>query len=60
MKELLDLKKVFSNLDPERQGRGIIMGVTAYFPLGPFTPYRPILCTLLHTTVRAFDRTIKV
>ena len=28
MKKLLDLKKVFSNLEPEGRGRGIIMGVT--------------------------------
>ena len=28
MKKLWDLKKVFSNLEPEGQGRGIIMRVT--------------------------------
>ena len=34
MKKLRDLKKVFSNLEPEGRGRGIIMGVTLL--LGPF------------------------
>ena len=29
-------KKVFSNLEPERQGRGIIMGVTRLILLGQF------------------------
>ena len=36
MKKLWDLKKVYSNLEPERQGRGIIMGVTRLLLLGPF------------------------
>ena len=36
MKKLLDLKKVLSNLEPEGQGRGIIMGVTRLLLLGPF------------------------
>ena len=36
MKKLWDLKKVFSNLEPEGQGRGIIIGVTCLLPLGPF------------------------
>ena len=36
MKKLSDLKKVFSNLEPEGRGRGIIMGVTSLFLLEPF------------------------
>ena len=36
MKKLWDLKKVFSNLDLEGQGSGIIMGVTRLLLLGPF------------------------
>ena len=36
MKKLGDLKKVFSNLELEGQGRGIIMGVTRLLLLGPF------------------------
>ena len=36
MKKLWDLKKVFSNLEPEGGGRGIIMGVTRLRLLGPF------------------------
>ena len=36
MKKLWDLKKVFSNLEPEGQGRGIIMGVTRLLLLGSF------------------------
>ena len=36
MKNFWDLKKVFTNLEPEGQGRGIIMGVTRLFILGPF------------------------
>ena len=34
--KVLDLKKVSSNLEPEGQGRGIIMGVTCLLLLGPF------------------------
>ena len=43
MKKLLDLKKVFNNLELEGQGKGIIMGVTRLLLLnfGSFTPYRP-------------------
>ena len=40
-------KKVFSNLEPEGQGCGIIKGVTRLLLLGP----DQILCTFLHTTV---------
>ena len=36
MKKLRDLKKVFSNLELEGQGCGIIMGVTRLLLLGPF------------------------
>ena len=36
MKKLLDLKKVFNNLELEGQGRGIIMGVTCLLLLGQF------------------------
>ena len=36
MKKLWDLKKVFSNLELEGQGRGIIMGGTRLLLLGPF------------------------
>ena len=36
MKKLWDLKKVFSNLELEGQGRGIIMGVTRLLLLEPF------------------------
>ena len=36
MKKLWDLKNVFSNLELEGQGRGIIMGVTGLLLLGPF------------------------
>ena len=32
----IPLKKVFSNLEPEEQGRGIIKGVTRLLLLGPF------------------------
>ena len=34
--KVLDLKKVFSNLEPEGQGHGIIKGVTHLHLLGPF------------------------
>ena len=34
--KVLDLKKVFSNLEPEGQGRGIIKGVTRLLLLWPF------------------------
>ena len=34
--KVLDLKKVFSNLELEAQGRGITMGVTHQLLLGPF------------------------
>ena len=34
--KMLDLKKVFSNLEPVGQGRGIIMGLTRLLLLGPF------------------------
>ena len=33
---ILNLEKVFSNLEPEGQGGGIIMGVTRLLLLGPF------------------------
>ena len=36
MKKLWDLKKVFSNLELEGQGHGIIMWVTRLLLLGPF------------------------
>ena len=36
MKKLGDLKKVFSNLEPEGQGHGITMGVTRLLLLEPF------------------------
>ena len=36
MKKIWDLKKGFSNLELEGQGRGIIMGVTRLLLLGPF------------------------
>ena len=36
MKKILDLKKAFSNLELEGQGRGIIMGVTRLLLLGLF------------------------
>ena len=36
MKKLWDLKKVFSNLELEGQGHGIIMGGTRLLLLGPF------------------------
>ena len=36
MKKLWDLKNVFSNLELEGQGPGIIMGVTRLLLLGPF------------------------
>ena len=36
MKKLWDLKNVFSNLELEGQGHGIIMGVTHLLLLGPF------------------------
>ena len=36
MKKLWDLKKVFSNLELEGQGRCIIRGVTGLLLLGPF------------------------
>ena len=34
--KILDLKKVFSNLETEGQGRGTIMGLTRLLLLGPF------------------------
>ena len=36
MKKLSDLKKVFSNQEPEGRGCGIIMGVTRLLLLEPF------------------------
>ena len=36
MKDLWDFKKVPGNLEPEEQGRGIIMGVTRLLFLGQF------------------------
>ena len=36
MKKSWDLKRVFSNLEPEEQGHGIIMGVTRLLLLGLF------------------------
>ena len=36
MEKLWDLKKVFSNLEPEGWGRGIIMEVTRLLLLGTF------------------------
>ena len=36
LKKLWDLKKVFSNLELEGQGRGIIMGLTLLLLLGSF------------------------
>jgi hypothetical protein len=36
LKKKRDLNKVFSNLEPEGQGRGIIMEVTHILLLGPF------------------------
>jgi hypothetical protein len=35
--QIMRFKKVFSNLEPEGQGRGIIMGVTRLLILGPFS-----------------------
>ena len=42
-------KKVFSNLELEEQGHGIIMRVTRLLLLGPF--YTIQTSTFLHTTV---------
>ena len=36
MEKFSDLKKDFSNLEPEGHGRGIIMGVTCLLLLRPF------------------------
>ena len=48
---ILNLEKVFSNLEPEGQGGGIIMGVTRLLLLGPFyyiqTNFSILFCTRL-------------
>ena len=44
-------KKVFSNLDLEEQGRGIIMGVTHLFLLGPFYTVQTNFMYFLYMTV---------
>ena len=52
MKKLWDLKKLFSNLEPEGQGQGIIMGVTRLLLLGLFytiqTKGDQTLCTRVY------------
>ena len=49
---ILNLEKVFSNLEPEGQGGGIVMGVTPPLLLGPFyyiqTKFSILLCTRLY------------
>ena len=51
-KIILNLEKVFSNLEPEGQGGGIVMGVTRPLLLGPFyyiqTKFSILLCTRLY------------
>ena len=50
---ILNLEKVFSNLEPEGKGGGIIMGVTRLLLLGPFyyiqTSFSILFCTRLYT-----------
>ena len=51
-KNFLNLKKGFSNLEPEGQGPGIIMGVTRLLLLGPFytmqMQFYVLFCTQLY------------
>ena len=58
MKKLWDLKKLFGNLEPEGQGRGIIMGVTRLFLLGLFyaiqTKSDQTLCTPVYVLAGAY------
>ena len=53
---ILNLEKVFSNLEPEGQGGGIIMGVTRLLLLGLFyyiqTNFSILFCTRLYTLVQ--------
>ena len=50
---ILNLEKVFSNLEPEGQGDGIVMGVTRPLLLGPFyyiqTEFSILFCTRLYS-----------
>ena len=52
---ILNLEKVFSNLEPEGQGGGIIMGVTRLLLLGPFyyiqTKFSILFCTRLYVLI---------
>ena len=58
---ILNLEKVFSNLEPEGQGGGIIMGVTRLLLLGPFyyiqTNFSILFCTRLY--VRKLMQSLK-
>ena len=57
MKKLWDLKNVFSNLELEEQGRGIIMGVTRLLLIGPFytkkDQFYVLFCTRLYLNGRS-------
>ena len=52
---ILNLEKVFSNLEPEGQGRGIIIGVTRLLLQGPFytieMQFYILFCTRLYYVV---------
>ena len=58
MKKLWDLKKVFSNLELEGQGRDTIMGVTRLLLLGLFytiqTKRDQTLCTRVYLFIKQF------
>ena len=51
MKKLWDLKKLFSKLEPEEQGWGIIRGVTRLLLLGLFYTIQTKRCQTLWTRV---------
>ena len=59
MKNLWDLKRVFSNLELEGQGFGIIMEVTRLLLLGPFyyiqTNFSILFCTQLYEYLTLFQ-----
>ena len=49
--KILDLKKYSVTRRQKHKGVASSWEWHAYFSLGHFTPYRPILCTIWHTTV---------
>ena len=61
---ILNLEKVFINLEPEGQGGGIIMGVTRLLLLGPFyyiqTKFSILFCTRLYICIVKLLRTCNI